>query len=49
MHAGVLKDMEQQRLKRERQAEFEMQKELEEEFKKIQNVKSTTEQQLPSG
>lgn len=38
MHAGVIRDMEQQRVKRERQADFEMQKELESEFKKVQTV-----------
>lgn len=38
MHAGVLRDMEQQRVKRERLADFEMQKQLEEEYRKIQNV-----------
>ena len=30
MHAGVVRDMEQQRVKRERQADFEMQRQLEE-------------------
>jgi len=38
MHAGVVRDMEQQRLKRERQLDFEMQRELEQEYRKIQNV-----------
>ncbi|KAI4118435.1 MAG: hypothetical protein LQ338_007410, partial [Usnochroma carphineum] len=38
MHAGVVRDMEQQRVKRERQADFEMQKELESEYKKVQTV-----------
>jgi protein PET117 len=38
MHAGVVRDMEQQKIKRERQAEFEMQRQLEEEYKKTQNV-----------
>ncbi|KAL8735349.1 MAG: hypothetical protein Q9166_000894 [cf. Caloplaca sp. 2 TL-2023] len=38
MHAGVLRDMEQQRLKRERQADFEVQKALEGEYRKVQNV-----------
>ena len=38
MHAGVLRDMEQQQIKRERQADFEMQRQLEEEYKKIQMV-----------
>lgn len=38
MHAGVIRDMEQQRLKRERQLDFEMQAELEKEYRKVQNV-----------
>lgn len=38
MHAGVIRDMEQQRLKKERQADFEMQRRLEEEYRKTQNV-----------
>lgn len=38
MHAGVLRDIEQQRIKKERQADFEMQKALEEEYKKVQHV-----------
>jgi len=38
MHAGVLRDMEQQKVKRERLADFEMQKELEAEYKRIQTV-----------
>lgn len=38
MHAGVVRDMEQQRIKRERQADFEMQRALEEEYKKVQTV-----------
>lgn len=38
MHAGVLRDEEKQRIKRERQAEFEMQRRLEEEYRKIQHV-----------
>ncbi|KAI9660915.1 MAG: hypothetical protein M1821_009242 [Bathelium mastoideum] len=38
MHAGVIRDMEQQRLKRERRADFEMQRALEEEYRKIQTV-----------
>ena len=42
MHAGVVRDMEQQRVKRERQADFEMQRQLEEEYKKIQSVSEST-------
>lgn len=38
MHAGVIRDMEQQRLKRERQLDFEMQRALEEEYRKLQHV-----------
>ena len=38
MHAGVVRDMEQQRIKKERQADFEMQKALEEEYRKVQHV-----------
>ncbi|RDL38958.1 Uncharacterized protein BP5553_03298 [Venustampulla echinocandica] len=38
MHAGVVRDMEQQQLKRERQLDFDMQKALEEEYKKVQSV-----------
>ncbi|KAL1958837.1 hypothetical protein VTO42DRAFT_3674 [Malbranchea cinnamomea] len=38
MHAGVLRDIENQRIKRERQADFERQRQLEEEYKKLQTV-----------
>lgn len=38
MHAGVERDEERQRIKRERQADFEMQRQLEEEYRKIQHV-----------
>ncbi|KAI9817263.1 MAG: hypothetical protein M1827_001376 [Pycnora praestabilis] len=38
MHAGVIRDIEQQRIKRERQADFEMQRALEEEYRKVQSV-----------
>lgn len=41
MHAGVIRDMEQQRVKKERQADFEMQKALEEEYRKVQHVHDT--------
>jgi protein PET117 len=44
MHAGVVRDMEQQRVKRERKADFEMQRQLEEEYRKIQTVSESTEQ-----
>lgn len=38
MHAGVVRDMELQRVKKERLDDFEMQKALEEEYKKVQSV-----------
>ncbi|KAK4939478.1 hypothetical protein LTR10_020284 [Elasticomyces elasticus] len=43
MHAGVIRDMEQQRVKRERQADFELQRQLEEEYKKSQSVHDSTQ------
>ncbi len=42
MHAGVIRDMEQQRVKRERKADFEMQKQLEAEYKRSQTVHDST-------
>ena len=42
MHEGVIRDMEQQRIKRERQLDFDMQRELEAEYKKEQTVRDTT-------
>lgn len=39
MHAGVIRDMEQQKIKKERQLDFEMQRALEEEYRKLQNVR----------
>lgn len=38
MHAGVIRDEERSRIKRERQLDFDVQKELEKEFKKSQSV-----------
>lgn len=38
MHAGVLRDMEQQRIKKERKADFDMQRALEVEYRKVQHV-----------
>jgi protein PET117 len=38
MHEGVIRDMEQQRIKRERQADFDMQRELEAEYRQSQKV-----------
>ncbi|KAL2148987.1 hypothetical protein VTH82DRAFT_1673 [Thermothelomyces myriococcoides] len=42
MHQGVIRDMEQQRIKRERQADFELQRELEAQYRKEQTVRDTT-------
>lgn len=42
MHAGVIRDVEQQRIKRERQADFEIQRQLEEDYKKVQSVSGST-------
>jgi protein PET117 len=42
MHQGVIRDMEQQRIKRERQADFDMQRELEAEYKREQTVRDST-------
>jgi len=39
MHSGVIRDVEQQRIKKERQLDFEMQRALEEEYRKLQNVR----------
>ncbi|TKA76503.1 hypothetical protein B0A55_02889 [Friedmanniomyces simplex] len=44
MHQGVIRDMEQQRIKRERQADFEMQRVLEEEYRKVQSVSDGKEE-----
>jgi protein PET117 len=46
MHQGVIRDMEQQRIKRERQLDFEMQRQLEQEYRKLQNVSDSTEGQV---
>jgi protein PET117 len=43
MHQGVIREMEQQRVKRERLADFEMQRELEQEYRKVQTVSDTSE------
>ena len=43
MHEGVIRDMEQQRVKRERQLDFDMQKALEEEYKREQTVHNAIE------
>lgn len=44
MHAGVIRDMEQQRIKKERQLDFDMQAALEKEYRKIQNVSDGADQ-----
>ncbi len=38
MHAGVLRDIEQQRVKKERQEDFELQRAMEQEYRKVQSV-----------
>ncbi|KAG9233209.1 hypothetical protein BJ875DRAFT_52805 [Amylocarpus encephaloides] len=43
MHAGVVRDMQQQQAKRERQLDFDMQKAMEEEYKKTQSVHDSSE------
>ncbi|KAA8909678.1 hypothetical protein FN846DRAFT_776018 [Sphaerosporella brunnea] len=43
MHAGVLRDEERSRIKRERQEDFEMQAALRDEFLKAQRVRETHE------
>jgi len=42
MHQGVIRDMEQQRLRKERQLDFDMQKALEDEYRKVQTVKDAS-------
>ncbi|GKT50883.1 protein PET117, mitochondrial [Colletotrichum spaethianum] len=42
MHQGVVRDIEQQRIKRERQLDFDMQRALEEEYKREQTVRDAT-------
>lgn len=39
MHQGVVRDMEQQRVKRERQLDFDLQRQLEAEYRETQNVR----------
>ena len=41
MHEGVVRDMEQMRLKKERQQDFDLQRALEAEYRKEQTVRST--------
>ncbi|KAB8243996.1 cytochrome c oxidase assembly protein [Aspergillus flavus] len=45
MHKGVERDMEKQRIRQERQAEFEIQRRLEEEYRKLQTVSPNIEDQ----
>ncbi|KAF8473834.1 cytochrome c oxidase assembly protein [Kalaharituber pfeilii] len=51
MHAGVLRDEERTRIKRERQLDFEMQAQLERDLRKSQTVVDTTAEALegPAG
>ncbi|QUC20499.1 uncharacterized protein UV8b_04740 [Ustilaginoidea virens] len=42
MHQGVVRDMEQQRIKRERQLDFDTQRALEAEYKQHQTVRDST-------
>lgn len=42
MHAGVVRDIENQRVKKERQADFALQAQLEEEYRKMQSVSDGT-------
>ncbi|KAL1841540.1 hypothetical protein VTJ49DRAFT_6969 [Mycothermus thermophilus] len=47
MHQGVLRDLEQQRLKRERQADFDAQRALEAEYLKEQSVRESNLDEVP--
>lgn len=47
MHQGVVRDMEQQRIKRERQLDFDLQRQLEAEYRQEQNVRSSVETTQP--
>lgn len=53
MHQGVVRDVEQQRLKaeqqRERQADFDAQRALHEEYRRDQIVRDSTEEMANSG
>ena len=42
MHQGVIRDIEQQRLKAERQADFDLQRALEAEYRQAQKVRDST-------
>lgn len=43
MHEGVVRDMEQMRLRKERQLDFDLQRALEAEYKKDQTVRNATD------
>ncbi|KAL5604277.1 hypothetical protein BROUX41_002250 [Berkeleyomyces rouxiae] len=47
MHQGVVRDMEQQRIKRERQLDFDAQRALEQEYKKQQSVQAADLSDVP--
>ncbi|KAL2022234.1 hypothetical protein VTK56DRAFT_5844 [Thermocarpiscus australiensis] len=49
MHQGVIRDMEQQRLKRERQADFDAQRALEAEYRKSQTVRDSSSEAVDAG
>ena len=49
MHAGVIRDMERQQVQRERLADFEMQRSLEAEYRKVQHVSSGGGEELGAG
>lgn len=46
MHKGVERDVEKQRVRQEREAEFAMQRALEDQYLKIQNVSPSTDGQV---
>ena len=49
MHQGVIRDLEQQRIKRERQADFDAQRALEAEYRKEQTVREVTGDMVGGG
>jgi protein PET117 len=48
MHAGVIRDMQQQQIKRERQVDFELQRRLEEAYRKVQTVSNDSDTREPA-
>lgn len=46
MHKGVERDVEKQRVRQERETEFAMQRALEEQYLKLQNVSPSTDSQV---